>query len=138
MQTAYFSRKLWLAASIISALLALLFSLSSLPAALMMFIVASSILFTIWQTATTARQFRYHAGSDHFEWQTLDPSLRWQTQATAPAQDFIGILLEHGQVWLIGAAGKPNQFVSNENAAYIAQQIAQATGLPLIARKKAA
>ena len=128
-QTAYFSRKLWLAASIISALLTLLFSLSSLPAALMMFIVASSILFTIWQTAPTTRQFRYHAGSDTFE---------WQTQATAPAQDFIGILREHDQVWLIGAAGKPNQFVTNQNSVHLAAQLAQATGLPLIARKKAA
>ena len=137
-QTAYFSRKLWLAACIISASLALLFSLSSLPAALMMFIVAGSILFTIWQTAPTARQFRYHANSDTFEWQTLDPSLRWQTQATAPAQDFIGILREHDQIWLIGAAGKPNQFVSNQNSAHLAAQLAQATGLPLIARKKAA
>ena len=138
MQTAYFSRKLWLAACIISASLALLFSLSSLPAALMMFIVASSILFTIWQNAPTTRQFRYHAGSDTFEWQTLDSALRWQTQATAPAQDFSGILREHDQVWLIGAAGKPNQFVTNQNSAHIATQLAQATGLPLIARKKAA
>ena len=137
-QTAYFSRKLWLAASIISALLTLLFSLSSLPAALMMFIVASSILFTIWQTAPTTRQFRYHANSDTFEWQTLDSALRWQTQATAPAQDFIGILREHDQVWLIGAAGKPNQFVTNQNSVHLAAQLAQATGLPLIARKKAA
>ena len=138
MQTAYFSRKLWLAACIISASLALLFSLSSLPAALMMFIVAGSILFTIWQTAPTARQFRYHANSDTFEWQTLDSALRWQTQTTAPAQDFIGILREHDQIWLIGAAGKPNQFVSNQNSAHLAAQLAQATGLPLIARKKAA
>ena len=138
MQTAYFSRKLWLAACIISASLALLFSLSSLPAALMMFIVAGSILFTIWQTAPTARQFRYHANSDTFEWQTLDSALRWQTQTTAPAQDFIGILREHDQVWLIGAAGKPNQFVTNQNSVHLAAQLAQATGLPLIARKKAA
>ena len=105
-QTTGFSRPLWFAAAIISALFVLAFSLNDLRAALITLFVASLILWSTWQTA--------------------------------PAQDFIGILQEHNQVWLIGAAGKPNQFVANENTTYTAQRIAQATGLPIITRKKAA
>ena len=100
--------------------------------------VASLILWSTWQTAQDTHHFRYLADRDTFEWRMLDPYLRWHTEATAPAQDFIGILQEHNQVWLIGAAGKPNQFVANENTTYTAQRIAQATGLPIITRKKAA
>ena len=138
MQTTGFSRTLWFAAAIISALFVLAFSLNDLLAALITLFVASLLLWSTWQTAQDTRHFRYLADRDTFEWRTLDPYLRWHTEATAPAQDFIGILQEHNQVWLIGAAGKPNQFVANENTAYTAQRIAQATGLPVITRKKAA
>ena len=140
LQIAGFSRRLWFAAAAASILLILFSSTRDLQAALVLLAVAGSVLPVIWHDAQSTRRCRYNADNDSFEWYTFDFFLHPQIWETAPARNFIGILPDSGRLWLIGTAGSPNKFIGSQNDAQTAVQtadrLAQATGLPVIERRK--